>query len=284
METPRYLQILWSYKWLVLIGLVVAIAAGLLAGFTISDGKIVSRAEGTYTAANTVMLQGEGSELLQSEIPGTTISATAPPTTTTTAPQSQDLANSALLYAYLASSDAMKSRVESVVGKFSLTDGLTAVSRTTQPAGDEAFPGRLELPIIDIEGTASTPQRAVAIADAGAVQFRKYIVAEQDKALVPTAIRVDLVTLQKKPAVEGDGSNPAIPIAVAAGGVFLAFIALIFIIHGARTSRKKTKKSAQKARRRAEPSDSGAAASKDVTFESLLGTDDPAEPSAPNRT
>jgi len=247
METPRYLQILWNYKWLLVVGVIVAAAAGLLAGFTIVNGKIVSRAEGTYVAATTVMLQGQQPTLLQSEIPGQTISTSAP--VTTTAPQPQNLAQSATIYAYLASSDDVRDRVEKVVGAFSDTDGLTAVSRTTPPSGTETFPGRLQLPMIDIAGTASTPARAEQIADAATTQFRDYIVAKQDKAQVPAAIRVDLVTLQKKAPVQAAGSNPAIPIVVAACGVLLAFIALIYIINGARVSRQKSKPAASRSGR-----------------------------------
>jgi capsular polysaccharide biosynthesis protein len=242
METPRYLQILWSYKWLLVVGVIVAAAAGMLAGFTIVDGKIVSRAEGTYVAATTVMLQGQDSTLLQSEIPGQTISASAPQTTTP--PQPQNLSQSASVYAYLASSDAVRDRVEKVVGKFSDTDGMTAVARTTPPSGTETFPGRLQLPMIDIAGTAATPARATEIAKAATKQFREYIVAKQEAAKVPANIRVDLVTLQQKAPIQAAGSNPAIPIVVAACGVFLAFIALIFILNGARTSRRQKRRAA----------------------------------------
>jgi hypothetical protein len=253
MDTPRYLQILWSYKWLLAVGVVVAALAGLFAGFTISNGQIVSRAEATYTSATTLMLQSEHPTLFQAQIPGQEISQT------TTPAQAQNLTDSAVIYAYLASSDEIKKRVEGVVGRFADTDGLTAVSRTTQPPGDETFPGRLQLPIIDIVGTAATPERASQISRAADVQFRDYILQQQQKAQVPDAIRVDLVTLQKKPPVQADGSNPIIPVAVAALGVFLAFIALIFIIHGARTSRgdkKRERKLNRRLRRgRREPSE-----------------------------
>jgi hypothetical protein len=82
------------------------------------------------------------------------------------------------------------------------------------------------------------------------VAFRDYVVAQQKKAATPDAIRVTLQTLQVKAPVQGDGSNPAIPVIVAAAGVFLAFIALIFIIHGARSSsRQKRAQRASGARR-----------------------------------
>lgn len=244
METPHYLQILWAYKWLVLIGVVVAAAAALLAGFTISNGQIVSRAQGTYSAATTVMLESQQPTLFQSEIAGQALSPTAAP------PQAQNLSASAVLYAYLASSDQIKKQVESVIGNFSDTDALTAVSRTTQPAGSELFPGRLQLPVIDIVGTAATPARASAIARTADVQFRDYVTAQQKKANIPDANRVSLATLQVKPPVQAAGSNPAIPVVVAGAGVFLAFIALIFIIHGARTSRNEKRAQTRAGRRR----------------------------------
>src|SRR5690606_17823620 len=135
------------YRWLVIVGLVVSLAGGLLAGFTIRDGAVVPRAERTYTARTTVMLEAVQSTLLQAIIPGQEIDQT-----TTSAAVRQDLASVAVLYAYLAASEDILARVQDEVGEFSDDEGLTAVSRTTQPAGDETFPGRLELPIIQIVG------------------------------------------------------------------------------------------------------------------------------------
>ena len=165
MEIPRYLQILWSYKWLLVAGLLVAIVAGVFAGFTLQNGQFVSRAKHNYTAATTVMLEGENSTLLQAVIPGEEVDQT------TTASIRQDLGSVAVLYAYLAASEEMQARVESVVGDFSDDEQMTAVSRTTQPNGDERFPGRLVLPIIDVVGVSDDAARAELISQAAAEQF-----------------------------------------------------------------------------------------------------------------
>lgn len=232
MEIPRYLQILWSYRWLLLVGILVALIAGLLAGFTIRDGKIDTRAESTYTARTSVMLEAEQSTLLQAIIPGQEVDQT-----TTSAAVRQDLASVAVLYAYLAASNDIVSRVEDEIGEFADGEGLTAVSRTTQPNGDETFPGRLDLPIIEIVGIATSAERAIEIADTGFAEFDAYVVEEQSAELIPTDARVQLRVLNDATADVPIGGNPAVPIVLTFGGVLVGFVALIYIIHGARTRR-----------------------------------------------
>ena len=145
METPRYLQSLGRQKVLLIVGLVVAVAAGLFAGFTIDDGQVVPRAEKTYTAMTTVNLSGPHPYVFQTEIPAA--SAEVPEGTDqpliSGEAQPIDLTDSAVLLAYLAASDQTIGMVEDELGPLADGEGITAVSRTTQPGGDERFPGKM---------------------------------------------------------------------------------------------------------------------------------------------
>ena len=73
METPKYLQTLWSYKWLLAFGLVVAIAAAFFAGFTITNGQVESRAVKSYTAGTTVLVTSPSDTLYQAQLPAQTV-------------------------------------------------------------------------------------------------------------------------------------------------------------------------------------------------------------------
>jgi hypothetical protein len=247
METPKYLQILSAYKWLLVFGLLVAIAAGFFAGFTFRDGQIVSRAQQTWLASTTVLLDASRTTLFQSEIV-----APAPATPDAVIPETitQNLPDLALIYAYLAASEEIKNRVEADVGVFSDEETITAVSRTTQPSGNEQFPGRLSLPILDIVGVAETPERAEDISRAANEEFQNYIQQRQDEQELAEDVRVSLTTLEEKAAVEGDGSNPAIPVIVVGAGTFLAFLALAFILYGIRSSARSRKAARRTAARR----------------------------------
>ncbi|UOE44334.1 hypothetical protein [Agromyces larvae] len=258
MDVPKYLQTLWSYRALLGVGIVVAVAAALLAGFTIKDGEVVSRADRVYTASTTVLLGSESKPLFQAEVPGVPIEQG------TTPPEQLDLTSTAVVYAYLVSGTEISERVQAVVGEFADGELLTAVRRTTQPAGDESFPGRLTLPILDIVGASGDPERAEQISRTANDVFQKYVTSEQDAAKIPEENRVQLTTIKQSDAVEEDGSNPAIPIVVTGLGVFLLFVALAFLLDNVKRSR---------ARRRGRPR-AGAGATPDEASEASEALDE----------
>jgi len=254
METPKYLQVLWGYKWLLLFGAIVAGAAAFFAGFTIQNGEVVSRAEQTWDASTTMLITSDSDPIYQAEIPGVPLEQGV------SAPQYNDLAESALIYAYIIASDEIQTQVEAQIGTLDPEkESISAVRRTTQPAGDERFPGRYELPVLEAVGTAPTAERAELISQTVAATFVAYMTAQQAaQALDPTlAVKVEL--LGENPAVEGDMSNPAIPIVVTFIGVFLAFVVLAFIIAGLRSGAAKRRAAAAPAATATEPAPAAAA-------------------------
>ena len=72
MQQPTYLRRLLNQKVLLIIGFVVALVAGLIAGFTINDGQIEPRAAREFMASSTVLLTSPQNDLFQMEIPGAT--------------------------------------------------------------------------------------------------------------------------------------------------------------------------------------------------------------------
>jgi len=239
METPKYLQVLWNYKWVLAFGALVAAVAAFFAGFAIVEGQVVSRAQQTWTAATTMLLTSESDRLYQSQVPGVPIEQG------TSDPQVIDMASTALVYAYILSSDMIQDTVEAEIGPLDPdTESITALRRTTQPTGDERFPGRYDLPVLEAVGTAATDARAEEISRAAAAAFTAYVVAQQDAQEIAPELRVLIEPLGASDAVEGDSSNPAIPVVVTFVGVFLAFVVLVFIIAGLR-SRSARRKAAR---------------------------------------
>lgn len=241
MDVPLYLRVLWGYKWLLLVGLLIAGVVGGVVGYTYIDGQLQPRAVQTYTASTTVLVGSPQQPLYQSVIPGAPVQEGVTPAVT------RDLVSTTVVYAYIVSGSEIRSRVEGVVGPLADDEQVTAVRRTTQPAGDEQFPGRLTLPILDIVGAAHSPGRAEEISRAANTVFQEYVRAEQDTSAVPEGERVQLQTLRESEATEVEGSNPLIPVILAAFGVLLLVVALIFVLYNIRVSREKRRAASRRA-------------------------------------
>ena len=208
-ETPKYLQTLWSYKWLLAFGLIVAIIAAFFAGFTITNGQVESRAVKSYTAGTTVLVTSPTDTLYQAQIPSQPIEQGV------SAPEPLDLSASTQIYAYIVAGARVKDAVEAEVGRLDDdTESITAIRRTTQPAGDERFPGGLKLPVLEVVGTAPTEDRAEEISRTATATFLGFVAAEQEAQQIAPENRVELEVLTEGAAVEGETSNPAIPIII----------------------------------------------------------------------
>src|SRR5215204_5361145 len=109
MQQPTYVRRLLNQKVLLIIGFVVALVAGLIAGFTINNGQIEPRATRTFMASSTVLLTSPTPNLFQVEIPGVTQPVPADPAAAQQVVVQEatplDLSNSAIILAYMASSD-----------------------------------------------------------------------------------------------------------------------------------------------------------------------------------
>ena len=249
MEIPTYLRVLWRSKWLLVVGALVAAVAAFFAGFTINNGQVEPRAEQTYRAGTTLLLNGPDQPLYQAVIPGQELQEGQ------SQPQTVDLTSQAILYAYLISGRDMRATVEAQIGPFAEEESLTGLRRTTQPDGDEAFAGRYVLPILEVVGTAASPERAEQISRTAAQSFQAQVISDQNAAEIPEDDRVIITTIDEKKGEAAEGSNPAIPVVVTFLGVFLLFVAVAYIIAGSRASRER-KRAAKAALQRRESSSS----------------------------
>ncbi|GAA4183194.1 hypothetical protein GCM10022288_02200 [Gryllotalpicola kribbensis] len=274
MDVPHYLRVLWRYKWLLLVGLVVAAMAALVAGFTLVDGKLVSRTTQQYTAATTIMLGSSDQSIYTDQQVGPT---QAPGQSV----QQTNLAQTAVVYAYLISGDTIRQQVEASLGAFGPDDGLTAVSRTTQPAGSEQFPGKYTLPMINVVGESDSASRAEKISRTAAEQFQTYVLRQQNAAKVAAADRIQLTTITDGAAEAAEGSNPAIPIVITGAGVMLVFIALAFVLYNVALSRERARARRARASRGMVPELGGPRAEQSAPALASGAAAGPAGPGAP---
>ena len=245
MEVPTYLKILWQDKWLLLFGMVVAAAVGILAGFTVGPDGLTSKATRTYSARTTLLVTSAQDTLYQAEIPAREIPEGY------TAPQSIDLSNTAVIYAYLISGSNLQQDVLDAVGEVEPgVESISAVRRTTQPAGNERFPGNLRLPLIDVVAESNSPERAELLAETTTSVFLKHVRAEQDKRRLKADERVVIEVINVGRAEVASASNPYTPVVFTAGGIFVGFLVLVFAIHGLRTTWAKKEKKQHRRKRK----------------------------------
>ncbi len=234
MEVPSYLKVLWHYLWLLILGLIVAIAAGIYTGYSLGPDGLESRAVRSYSATTTLLVTSAKDTLYQAEVPAQEIPRGY------TAPQSIDLSNSAVIYAYIISGSGLRQTVIREVGAMDpLTESISAVRRTTQPGGNERFPGNLRLPVVDVIATSATPERASELSAVTTSTFLRHVRQQQDQRKLKENERVQIAVINVGDPVEAETSNPNTPVVFTAFGILVGVIALIFAIDGYRTSRQR---------------------------------------------
>lgn len=176
-----------------------------------------------------------GAQRESGELPGR--SSCPPDSWGFTAPQSIDLSNTAVIYAYLISGSNLQSTVvERVRGMDREVESISALRRTTQPAG------RRFLATFGFRCSMSPRcQRAPSAPSCWPASRSMCFLgdkAEQDKRKLKNADRVQIYVTNVGPAIMLEGSNPYTPVVFTAGGIFLGFIILAFSLHGWRTARR----------------------------------------------
>lgn len=231
METPRYLQVLWAHKVLLVISLVLAAAVGVVAGYRVTGSGLEPRATTTYSAATTVLVSVPQSNLFS----GTTESPVDPTATSVAQPVSPS--QLAVVYAYLVTGDIVRRDVQRALGGLRSGESVTAVRRTTQPGGSERFPGREQLPILDVIGIADSAKRAEEIANAARKSFFAYVAQQQDDDNIAASKRVRLEEIAGARAVEEEGGSAVLPVVIGFVGSLLVFLGLILVVDAVTGSR-----------------------------------------------
>jgi hypothetical protein len=225
MDLRLYGRVIWRFRFIVLLGLVLAVLLALLSYVKVSfEGRSPSF---TYRHAetwqsNTRLLVTGGSGFPQGQ-------AYTPPSRATAKPANGDVATAdftalAVYYKQLANSDAVQrllARDTSLHG--SMVAGYDVDSTTNSP-----------LPVVIISGIATTPEMARRIAARGAVAFRRYLDRRASAAGIPPKQRVQLKTLNAPLLAEPIGKRKmTLPIVVFLT-VMIAAIGLAFVLENLR--------------------------------------------------
>lgn len=210
MDLNLYLRVLWRFRLLVAVGCLLAAAA---AGFVLfrvevkdGDVRLTYRQNNVWISASTLFVTREGLPWAR------------------TTPDKANYSGLAMLYAELASSDAVRQSI--------LPNRPSALTYDAEAV--RAPDGVTVLPLISIKGMAPSPAVAETIANRAAAAFRMYVKHRQEVNGIPEKKRVELRVVNRAgPAELFQRRSIARPGAVGLL-VLIALVGLAFVLENLR--------------------------------------------------
>lgn len=216
MDTGLHLRVLWRFRVLLAVGLVLATVLAVLSFAKVSFAgtpHLEYRHQEQWQGFTTLLVTPHGFPWGKS-----VFSEQADPAR---------YASLALIYAKLATSDDVK-RIMLRSGP--ITGEVDATYLSSTPGNSSGAP----LPFILISGTGVTPRRADILARRAASAFRAYISQEQAANAIPPEKRVAVTILNRtQQPVLLQGRSKTLPM-VTFTGVIVLFVALAFILENLR--------------------------------------------------
>lgn len=228
MDLERYLRVLWRFRVLVALGLVLASVLALFSFVRVDlsgSPRLSYRASEQWASSATLLITEarfpEGRSVFEQAIPPVSKDEIQ-----TFAPQFADpnrFAGLATLYAELATSDAVRRTM--------LRDGpLNGVAEATPVTLANGNP----LPLLTVGAIASTPIGAIALAHRAVRAFREHVESQQRSSGIPVDQRVVIEVInQPGNAALLRGRPTTLPVLVFLT-VFLAFVSIAFILENLR--------------------------------------------------
>jgi len=229
MNLTNTMRVIGRHKALLFVGILVALLAAFAAMFRVETLTLTPRVEQQYRAATQLLVSDPTSEFSTKSAPQPVVDGQTPPA-------ARDLAAMTVVYAYLVQSNEIQKQVEAKLGPLASTEDISAQQRTTQPTSTTNT-GTYKLPVLEIDGTSTSPSRAQQISRAATTAFQAFAAAQQDSAEVPSEQRVQLQVIRSAKAEVVDGTNPVLPVVAVGVGVLIAFLALIFAVDNAAATR-----------------------------------------------
>ncbi len=213
MDLRTYLRVIWRFRLVVGIGLILAIVLAGVSYFkiTVHGGKpsITYRQSETWKAT-TILAVGSANAPIGSPA---SIQSSSP----------TGYSGLAFFYANLAQSDP----VERLARRGGLSGAVVS-----QPTIDKTT--RAVLPFVEITGVATTGAGAVALANSDANALRTYVDQQQNSSATPKGLRVSLTTVQRAAGASIlAGRKKTTPIVIFLT-VLIAAIGLAFILENLR--------------------------------------------------
>jgi hypothetical protein len=224
-DLALYGRVLRRFRWLVALGLVLAVFLAVLSVAKITSHGISYRKPAIYQSTTTLLLTQNGFPWGRTTLPGMNAlgfsSKFADPT------RFSSLTD---LYSQFANSDQVRALM--LRAGAPLTWGIQATPvQATSSAGI--------LPVISLAGRAETPADAVRATQVGRTAFIKYVTDQQARAGIPDSQRIDIQVLQEAtPPSVVQPHKKTLPIVVFLA-VISATIGLAFVLENVRPVSKR---------------------------------------------
>jgi hypothetical protein len=216
MDLPLYARILWKRRWILALGVLVAVLLAITAYYRIGfDGgvpKLTPRSTETWQSQANVFLTEEG----------------FPAGSRAQYENAARFTGLATLYARLAEGDELQELIEE--------DGKLPGELQAAPAIDTTA-GAVPLPIISLFGKSPTASGAEQVAARGLDAFLSYVATKQAEAGIPERQRIEFRVLNApQPAILIDPRKKTLPVVVFLA-VMIAAVAVVFILENASRQR-----------------------------------------------
>ena len=216
MDIPLYGRVIWRFRWLVALGLILAVALSVLSMAKVSSHGLSYRKHEIWQSSSTVLITQHGFPWGRSVLPASQPGATSGPGW---------LSGLTELYAQFANSDQVRALMRRDGGSKNWTLTATPVI----PLGTSSA-----LPVIALAGLAYTPAGAIQATLVGRTAFLQYVKSQQASAAIPNGERVDLQVLKNvTPPIVVQPRKKTLPIVIFLA-VISATLGLAFILENAR--------------------------------------------------
>src|SRR5581483_2164202 len=230
MDLQLFSRVLWRFRLLVAVGLVLALALATLSvarvSFAGGHPSLKYRHPEVWSSTETILLTQQGFPW------GRTVFPQADPTGASSGSAQSQFADPsrfyqlASFYAELARSDAVHAILER---QGPINGAVTAEAATDSVAGIQT-----QLPFVDLIGSATSPSVAEQLAHRGTVAFEEFLSGQQQRAKIPQSERVQVQILNR--AVSAEVVTPrkkTTPIAIFLA-VLIATIGAAFVLENLR--------------------------------------------------
>jgi hypothetical protein len=229
-----YVRSLLRFWWVIVIGLAVAVAGGILTvynvDFSTSPPSLTERTKPNYSAQGRLLVTDAGQPHLRNSVTNLqAVSADANGTPrllpVTSAPDTATLVQAANLYPSFIESDPVAEIREDIYGP---NDGRIRAQALYAVSSPSRFvPSRV--PVIQLIAVADTPKKAIDLVTHTTDAFIRWMTQSQQEAGIKPKQRITVVPLQTpKSAAAFGGASSTLPVLVF-GVVLMAFVALALL-------------------------------------------------------
>ena len=230
MDLNLYLRVIWRFRFLVLVGVVLAVVLAGLAMFKVSfqggSPNFTYRQHEAWQSSAVLLVTQHGFPEGRTVFPYSVATVAGQQTAVSSFADPGRFTDLALFYSTLAQSDA----VRSLMYRTYHVRGSMSTSPVSLGTGSHTTP----LPLFSVDGTATTASEAQKTAAAATLAFIKYLATQQDAAGVPDKDRVVVRVVNEAGApVLAAGRKKTIPVVVFVT-VLIAALGLAFILENMR--------------------------------------------------